>query len=63
VQDYPWWVIIDKLAAEVERAVREEREACAKIADDTHGGTACGEYDSCPQEIAAAIRAQQGEPR
>jgi hypothetical protein len=44
----------DELAAEVQRAVDGEREACAAVAMGT-----AGPHYACAEEIADAIRARQ----
>lgn len=46
----------DKIAAALLAAADEEREACAKVAEDDHASDVCG-YD-----IAAAIRARGENP-
>jgi hypothetical protein len=45
------------IAAEVERAVREEREACAKVVESGDQSEDYGSYSLI--ELAAAIRARQ----
>jgi hypothetical protein len=46
------------LRAQLEQAVREEREACAVIADEHECMAACLDY-KCDKQIAIAIRARR----